>query len=144
MNGQHDGDDGGQALRDRRHGQGHRREKHVQNVPVLKHPHAEHHGTHAHAHQGKDLGDLAHLPLEGRLPLLLAEEEAGDLPHLRVHAGAGHNDLPPAPGDDGAADDHVFPLGQGGVRGQAAAVSLGHGPGLAGHRRLVRLQPGFP
>ena len=76
--------------------------------------------------------------------LLLAEEEAGDLPHLRVHAGAGHDDLPPAPGDDGAADDHVFPLGQGGVRGQAAAVPLGHGPGLAGHRRLIRLQPGFP
>ena len=109
--GQDDGDNGGQALGDGRHRQGHRREEEGGDVPVLEKAHPEHQGAHPHAHQGEDLGDLLHLPLEGGLPLGVVQEKAGDLPHLRVHPRGGDHRPGPAYGDHRPRQDHVPPLG---------------------------------
>ena len=42
------------------------------------------------------------------------------------------------------SDDHVLPLGQGGVLGQPAPAPLVHRQGLAGHGRLIRLEASLP
>ena len=111
---------------------------------MLEHTHPEHDGAHPHTDQGEHLGHLPHLSLERGLPLGLAEKKPGDLAHLRVHTGGGHHHPAPAAGDHRAPDDHVLPLGQGGVLGQPAPAPLVHRQGLAGHGRLIRLEAGLP
>ena len=140
--GQHDGDDGGQALGNGGHRQGDGGHEHVQNLLALEESHPEHDGADAQADKGEGLGDLCHLPLEGGGGGLLVHEKSGDAPHLGVHAGAGDHCGAPAGGDDGGGDDHVAPVGQGGVWGQAVGGDLGYRGRLPGHGRLVGLQVG--
>ena len=141
--GQHDGDDGAQRLRDSRHRQGHGEEEGVHNVLP---PHQDAHGKEDGAeHQDADgelLAKVVQAHLEGGLFLRGSFQEGGNFAHLRLHPRASDQEAPPAIGDEGPGEHHVLPVPQGDVIGLDGGLLLFHWEALAGEGALGGFQAG--
>ena len=137
---QHNGNDGGQALRDGGHRQGDGGEEHIQHLFSLEEPHPKHYRAHAQAQKGQLLRNFRHPGLEGGGAFLLVGEHPGNMAHLAVSAGGADHRRAPAGGDQGAGEDHVDPIPQRGVGGKDEVRVLFHRGGLAGHGALIGLQ----
>ena len=138
--GQDDGDDGWQPLRNGSYRQGYGGKKHIQHIFSLDQSHPEHDSAHRQAQEGQGFGDLPHFSLERRVALLVLQKQVGDPPHLGVHPRGHHQGGPSAGGDHGAREHHVGPVPQSGLLRQPVVGSLFHGDRFAGHGRLVRLE----
>ena len=126
-NSQHNGDDGGQALRDGRHGQRHGGHKDFQHRNAVEQPHHKDDGAGPQGHKAQVFSQLGQLLLQRRLALFFPFQQAGDFAHLRIHAGAGDHGRGRAVGDRAPGEHHVAPVAQGGF-----LLHLGGGVLLAG------------
>ena len=135
----------GQPLGYRRHRQRYRHHKGAQDggQGIVSHYHqVENKDEHADGHHqlGQRGTQLGQLPLQRRLILFRLGQHAGDLAHLRVHAGGG-DDGAAAAVDHGAAHvAHVFPVAQRHVLPCQQLRRLGGGHALAGESGLLDLQ----
>ena len=136
----------GQALGNGGHRQGHGHHEGLQDAgqgEVPGHDQVKHEDEHADAqHQpGQGLAQLGQLLLQRRLLLLRPGQDAGDLAHLRVHAGGGDHHAAPAVGHGGAHIGHVAAVAQGHLAGKGLR-GLGGGDAFAGEGGLLNLQGG--
>ena len=141
---QHRRDHRGQALRHRRDGERHPEDQHVEDRGEPAHVLDQQDRRNHHRRDGddRDREDLAHpveLLLQGGSLLGPLLQEAGDVPHLGLHARRGDDRKPVPVGRRRAAEDHVVTIAEARVRRDRRDV-LRHRQALAGQRRLRRLQ----
>ena len=140
--GQHDGHDGAEGLRDSGHRQRHGEEKGVHHVFVPpQHTDAK---QHCADHQNDDRqlsAELVQTDLKRRFPLLRVFQKLGDLAHFRVHAGGRHKKAAPPIGDEAAGEHHVLPVAQGRFPTERLRI-LFHRQAFAGEGTLRALQAG--
>ena len=114
---QHDGEDGRQAFR---HGGDGKRNGEQQRVDDVMHAmeafehrerHQHHHGNDAHG-DAENLRDVVHFLLQRRGVVFGGLQQVGDLAHLRVHAGAGHDGTAGALRHGRAVEHHVRAVAQ--------------------------------
>ena len=140
--GQHDGHDGAESLRDSGHRQRHGEKKGVHHVFVPpQHADAK---QHCADHQNDDRqlsAELVQTDLQRRFPLLRVFQKLGDLAHFRVHAGGRHQKAAPAIGDEAAGEHHVLSVAQGRLSAERLRI-LFHRQAFAGEGTLRALQTG--
>jgi hypothetical protein len=138
----HEGGGGhhGQALRDRRHREGHRAARRREPGDPAQHAHPAGGETAPDAQHRQVPAEVVESLLERRRRGRLALEQEADPRGLG--GGAGGRDEGPtvAPGDDRAGVEHRAPLGER-RPGSAGLPRLGGGLALAGQDRLVAGQP---
>ena len=138
--GQRDGHDRRQALRDRGHGQTHRGQEHLRRG-VIAHQDAE-----GEAGAGKDqdggrepAAELGHLPQQRRGEPLHPGHQGADAADLGAGPGGDDDAGALAMGHQGARIGHAAAIRQGGLRRQRGDA-LVHRDRFAGQRRLLDLQ----
>ena len=140
--GQHDGHDGAEGLRDSGHRQRHGEEKGVHHVFVPpQHTDAK---QHCADHQNDDRqlsAELVQTDLQRCFPLLRVFQKLGDLTHFRVHTGGRHQKAAPPIGDEAAGEHHVLSVAQGRLSTERLRI-LFHRQALAGEGALRALQAG--
>ena len=140
--GQHNGHDGAEGLRDSGHGQRHGEEEGIHHVFVPpQHADGKQHCT-DHQNDDRQLSaELIQADLQRGLPLLRVFQKLGDLAHLRVHAGGRHQKAAPAIGDKAAGKHHVLPVPQRGFSGDLIRI-LFHWQAFASKGAFRALQTG--
>ncbi len=123
---QGDRDDGGQALRDRRHRQADGDEEHVQRRNAAQPAHQEDGGAHDQGGRPQDLAELIELALERRRLLGEGLNHRGDQADLGQHTGADDDAAAAAVGDQRPHEGGVALIADGNVfRQHGAGVLLG-------------------
>ena len=140
--GQHDGDDGAESLRDGCHRQSHGEQEGVHHVFMAnRHTDAKQNGANRQDDGGKAASEPVQTDLQGRLFLLRALQQGGDLAHFRVHTRGGHQEPPPAIGDEAAGEHHVPPIPQRRLAADGLHV-LFHRKALPGEDAFIAFQAG--
>ncbi|SCJ27252.1 Uncharacterised protein [uncultured Blautia sp.] len=136
--GQYDGDDGAEGLRNGGHCQGHGKEEGVHHILApQEHTDGKEEGADDQNADGELAAELVQAHLKRGLFLLRALQQGGDPAHLCVHTGGCHQEPGPAVGDEAAGEHHVLAhLGGGG--GHLLQAVQGRG----GLHRLHRAQYG--
>ena len=140
--GQHDGHDRAEGLRDSGHRQRHGEEEGVHHVFVPpQHADAKQHCADHQNDDGQLSAELVQTDLQRRFPFLRVFQKLGDLAHFRVHAGGRHQKAAPPIGDEAAGEHHVLSVAQGRLSTERLRI-LFHRQALAGKGALRALQTG--
>ena len=114
--GKHDGHHGCQSLRNRRHRQGNRYHKGIQNRVSAdagpKKSYRENHHADSHYQHGQNLAELVQLQLQRSLFVLGLGQGGGDLTHLRMHTGSRNHGLAASVHYCGTHVNHVLAVAQ--------------------------------
>ena len=134
--GQRNGDDGGEGFRNRRHGQGDRREQHQQRRLPPQEAGRKDDGADGQHRIGQFLAEGGQPSLKGGPALILILEQRGDPTDLRLHPCRRHQTPTPAVGDHRAPIGHVLPVAEGQIGLPDRGRLLLDGQGLAGQGSL--------
>ena len=137
---EHHGQDRSEAFRNGRDGERHGEQQRIDHVvhaveAFEDRKREQHdHGDDAHG-DAEDLGDVVHLLLQRRGLVFGGLEQVGNLAHLRVHAGAGHDGAAGALRHGRAVEHHVRAVAER-LRAVERGGLLAHRHRFAGERRL--------
>ena len=140
--GQYDGDDGAEGLRNGGHCQGHGKEEGVHHILApQEHTDGKEEGADDQNADGELAAELVQAHLKRGLFLLRALQQGGDPAHLCVHTGGCHQEPGPAVGDEAAGEHHVLAVSQRHVAVDVRQVLL-YRQAFAGEGALRALQAG--
>ena len=136
-----------QRRHERRHAGGdrgdrhrHPEQQHLVQLEPAEQAHDDDDGDRGPGHDADDPRELVQFLLQWRPRPLDRGEHAGDLAHLRLHAGGRDDEGARATGDRGVLEEHVRPVTEGHVVSIEGRGVLAHRCALAGQRGLLRLQ----
>ena len=140
--GEDNGDNGAQRLRDGRHCQGHSEEESAHHIfPAEQNTHSKQKAAQDQNADGEFFAKLIQAHLEGGLLLRGGLQQGRNLAHLGVHPCAGDQKPAPAIGDKGAREHHILPVSQGNLPVNDLCGLL-HRQALPGQGALGGLQAG--
>ena len=129
--GQSDGDNRRQSLRDRGHRQTDTGEEHFVSIMPVNDPGQHHHCRQEQGDNDQYLPQLLQPVLQRGLHRFRGLDQVGDLAHLRLHSGEHHHPDPSAPNRHCPQEGHIFPISQGNLLSAADDTA-----GLADRYRL--------